>query len=68
MATYLGSFGGGKDIIPFGWDFAVIFAISWLIFELAKRCGLEAEQSKKHLEEANTHHSHHDDSAELVEA
>lgn len=53
MVTYLGSFGGGSAVIPFGWDFAVIAAISWLVFELSSRCALEVEQTEKLVDQAN---------------
>jgi amino acid transporter len=36
LISYLGCF-GGKGYLPFGWDFAVIFAFSVLIFEIATR-------------------------------
>ena len=36
MLTYLGSFGGGLNVISFGWDFAVLAVASWIIFEIAK--------------------------------
>src|SRR3990167_667012 len=50
MVCYLGSFGGGHGVIPFGWDFLVIAAISWLIYELSKRCALEAKQTQQAAE------------------
>lgn len=34
--SYLGSFGGGIDAIPFGWDFLVIAIFSVVVFYLAK--------------------------------
>lgn len=34
--SWLGSF-GGKDIIPFGWDFLIIGIFSYLIFKMAVR-------------------------------
>lgn len=45
MVSYLGSF-DGKGVIPFGWDFLVLAVVSWVIFELAKRCALEADSSR----------------------
>ncbi len=35
MISYLGTFGGGKGMIPFGWDFFVLFLFSIVIFILA---------------------------------
>jgi amino acid transporter len=35
LISYLGSFGGGKEIIPFGWDFLVIAVFSLVIMYLA---------------------------------
>ena len=34
MISYLGAF-GGKDVIPFGWDFVVIAIFSMIILYLA---------------------------------
>jgi hypothetical protein len=33
--SYFGSFGGGRDLMPFGWDFLYIFLFSLIIFYLA---------------------------------
>lgn len=35
LISYLGSFGGGIGVIPFGWDFLVIAIFSLIIFEIA---------------------------------
>ena len=35
IISYLGSFGGGKNIIPFGWDFLVIALFSAVVLYLA---------------------------------
>lgn len=35
LISYLGSFGGGKNIIPFGWDFLVIALFSTVVLYLA---------------------------------
>lgn len=37
LISYLGPF-GGKNIIPFGWDFLVIAIFSLIIFQLAVKC------------------------------
>lgn len=52
--TYLGNFGGGKNMIHFGWDFMVIAIISWVIFSLAIRCALETGESQKAVHVATT--------------
>lgn len=35
LISYLGAF-GGMNVIPFGWDFLVIAAMTWLVFELSQ--------------------------------
>lgn len=37
LISWLGSFGGGRDVIPFGWDFVVIAIFSVAIFRMALR-------------------------------
>ena len=37
VISYLGSFGGGTNYIPFGWDFLVLAIFSVAIFYLAKK-------------------------------
>lgn len=49
MMSYLGSF-DGRGVITFGWDFLVLAVISWVIFELSKRCALEAKQSQDQVD------------------
>ena len=36
VISYFGSFGGGKNIISFGWDFLYLALMSWIIFEFAQ--------------------------------
>lgn len=38
LMSYLGSFGGGLGIIPFGWDFIAVAIITVIIFEFAQKC------------------------------
>ena len=38
LISYLGVFGNGRHIIPFGWDFAVIAVFSGIILRLAIHC------------------------------
>lgn len=40
MISYSGAF-GGLNAIPFGWDFLVIAGVSWIIYQLAIRCGFK---------------------------
>jgi amino acid transporter len=43
LISYLGAF-GGKQIIPFGWDFLVIAVFSFVILHLAIRCRIAINQ------------------------
>ena len=36
ITSYLGSFGGGLNVIPFGWDFLVIAIVTVVIYELSQ--------------------------------
>lgn len=47
--SYLGNFGDGKAIIPFGWDFAIIAIFSILIMWLAVKLRLPSEETQKHI-------------------
>lgn len=38
LISYLGAFGGGRNIIPFGWDFLVIALFSIIILRIAVAC------------------------------
>jgi amino acid transporter len=49
MVSYLGSF-DGRGVIKFGWDFLVIGLVSIVIFELAKRCALESQQTQDQVD------------------
>ncbi|MCX7124375.1 MAG: APC family permease [Gammaproteobacteria bacterium] len=50
LISYLGSFGGGKNILPFGWDLAVLAIFSIFIVYLAKTF----KSSNKHTLDAIT--------------
>ncbi len=52
LLSYLGSFGEGRAVIPFGWDFLVIAVISWLVFAISQRCALGAEEAEEQINEA----------------
>lgn len=49
--SYLGSFGGGQNIIPFGWDFLVVgvFSIFILYLSVKSRAVLTAEEVSDYL-------------------
>ncbi len=36
VMSYLGSFGGGLKLIPFGWDFLAVAVYTWVIFECSQ--------------------------------
>ena len=42
--SYFGSYGGGKHILAFGWDFLVIGLFSWAIFYLTMKFRLDDKQ------------------------
>jgi len=46
VISYLGSFGGGDKIIPFGWDFLVVGILSVLIYYYALYSAKEGELAK----------------------
>ncbi len=52
VLTYLGSFGGGRHVIAFGWDFPIIALVSWIIFELSQRCALGTDEAEEQINEA----------------
>lgn len=49
LISYLGSFGGGKNILHFGWDLVVLAFFSVFIIWLAARFKLPAEQTQKYI-------------------
>lgn len=49
VISWLGNFGGGLGVIPFGWDFLVIFVFSVGIIELARRVHLPIKKTEQHL-------------------
>lgn len=51
VLSYLGTFGGGKGYIPFGWDFLVVIAFSVVIWLLALASRLPAERVEKIVQE-----------------
>ena len=49
--TYLGSFGGGKGLIPFGWDLLVVALFALVIFYLSFVCRLSKDKVHQYLSE-----------------
>lgn len=49
VISYLGNFGGGHHIIPFGWDIAVLLGFSIGIMYLAVNFSLPKEKTKRYL-------------------
>jgi amino acid transporter len=49
ILSYLGSFGGGLSILPFGWDMLVVALYSLLIYFWAVRIRLSDEETKQYV-------------------
>jgi amino acid transporter len=45
IISYLGNFGGGRNIIPFGWDFVIIAIFSYIIMKIAVNFRLEDKKT-----------------------
>src|SRR3990167_846535 len=52
LISYLGSFGGGENILPFGWDLLVLAIFSTMIMFLAMRFKLSPAQALAHMKTA----------------
>lgn len=50
LISYLGSFGGGKNILHFGWDLVVLAVFSTGILMLAKKFKLSSAEAQRHIE------------------
>lgn len=50
LVSYLGSFGGGKDIIPFGWDALVLAVLCVVVLYLAIKYRLPNHVTEHHIE------------------
>ncbi len=46
--SYMGSFGGGKNYLPFGLDFVVIAVVTVIIYSIAARSGLKHREGHVH--------------------
>lgn len=49
LISYLGSFGDGKNIIPFGWDLLVLALFSIVIIYLAKKFKMPAQRTQEYI-------------------
>lgn len=47
LLSHLGSFGGGKNILPFGWDLLVVGVFALVLFVLAVWSGLKEEDMEE---------------------
>lgn len=52
VISYLGTFGGGADILPFGWDILVVAVFSLAIYALAMGVSLTPEEIRHHIDVA----------------
>ncbi len=50
LLSYLGRYGGGRDILPFGWDMAAVAAWALVCFRLGLRDALEPEHTQELVE------------------
>lgn len=51
IISYLGSFGGGKKIITFGWDFSIIFAFCVFVIWLSLKYKLPNHRTENYVNE-----------------
>lgn len=56
LISYLGCFGGGRNILPFGWDLLVLAFFSIGILYLAKRFKMPAERTQHYIAELKLEH------------
>lgn len=49
LISYLGQFGGGRNVIPFWWDMAVVAGLSLAIYWLAMKVRLDPERVRAYL-------------------
>ncbi len=47
LVSYLGDFGGGKDIIPFGWDSLALAILSVICLYIAVKCSMAPKTMKE---------------------
>ncbi|MFP3558257.1 APC family permease [Paraburkholderia sp. SIMBA_049] len=53
LLSYLGGIGGGRGVIGFGWDIALVASWSVVVMLLAMRCALGREQTATMMERMN---------------
>jgi len=53
LISYLGNFGNGLNILPFGWDFVVIAIFCWIIVGLAQHFILPAAVTRQYINRLN---------------
>jgi amino acid transporter len=53
VISYLGPFGGGAGVIPFGWDVLVVAIFSITIYALAMSVRLTPEEVRRHVADAS---------------
>lgn len=51
LLSWMGTFGGGIGLLPFGWDLLAVGVFSVIIFHYAVRCGLSVEKYEEYLQE-----------------
>lgn len=56
LISYLGCFGGGRNILPFGWDLLTLAFLSMIIIYLAKRFKMPADRTQHYIAELNLEH------------
>jgi amino acid transporter len=52
LMSYLGPYGGGQDVMPFGWSFLVIAVFSVIIFWIGLKVRLLPAAVEEHVEES----------------
>ncbi|MEM7021965.1 MAG: APC family permease [Pseudomonadota bacterium] len=57
LISYLGNFGGGLGILPFGWDLLACTALALGVFALAVRWRLPAEKANRRVAHALADHA-----------
>jgi len=66
MISYLGNFGGGRDIIPFGWDFGLIAVFCTVVMVVAVKFKIPAEETMAHLEDLGLDKTHEPEKAPSI--
>lgn len=50
ILSYLGNIGGGRNVLPFGWDILVVTVWSLIVLWCAMRCALDKQQTEATME------------------